>query len=315
MSNQETTSENSAAEKGKLLTYGGKVDEQLMNMLKEAQKAAGIKKFSDFMNDMLAIYSDNKQVVEPPQMQVMKKAVYDIMTTTESLLSAMHIIENDKFKAIAEYRQRAQDTEEYALKLDGKIGDLEKNLADAKRELIKAQSETATLHAELMREAECRKGMEGMINSVQRLADEATALKKKAEAERAQALETATEASNKVRLLEAANADALARLTAAETKAKHYQEELVSEKNTTRLLQEKLTSETIARNRLEERLQVIEPLQQQASQKIDSLQAELAGLRVSEQTLSQQARSLEAQLQACHSKLEEYQTAPPLTRK
>lgn len=313
MSNQETTSD--AAEKGKLLTYGGKVDEQLMNMLKEAQKAAGIKKFSDFMNDMLTIYSDNKQVIEPPQMQVMKKAVYDIMTTTESLLNAMHIIENDKFKAIAEYRQRAQDTEENVLKLDVKVGDLEKKLADAKRELIKAQSETATLHAELMREAECRKGMEGMINSVQRLADEATALQKKAVAERAQALEIATEAGNKSALLEAASADALARLTAAAAKVKHCQEELVSEKNNTRLLQEKLTSETIARNRLEERLQVIEPLHQQANQKIDSLQAEIAGLRVSEQTLSQQASSLEAQLQACRSKLQEQQTAPPLTLK
>ncbi|QDR80606.1 hypothetical protein [Sporomusa termitida] len=307
MTNYENASENPVVEKGKLLTYGGKVDGHLMNMLKEAQKAAGIKKFSDFMHDMLQIYSDNKQVVEPPQMQVMKKAVYDIMTTTESLLQAMQIIEEDKFKAIAEYRHRAQAAEEHTLQLDSKIAELEKSLAEAKRESIKAQSETATLHADLMREAECRQGMEGIINSVQRMAAEAAALKKKAEEERTQALELAAEAGNKTALLEAANADILARLTATETTAKRCQEELVSEKSSTQLLREKLTNETIARNRLEERLQVIEPLQQLANQKIDSLQAEIASLRWSEQSLSRHASSLEAQLKACSTKLQELQ--------
>ena len=43
----------SAPEKGRLLTYGGKVDESLMNMLREAQMSAGIKRFADFMQDML----------------------------------------------------------------------------------------------------------------------------------------------------------------------------------------------------------------------------------------------------------------------
>lgn len=317
MNSQDQASENSL-EKGKQLTYGGKVDEQLMTMLKEAQKTAGIKKFSDFMNDMLKIYSENKQVVEPPQMQVMKKAVCEIMTTTESLLQAMQIIENDKFKAIAEYRQRAQATEEYTQQLEAKLAELEKSLATAKRELIKAQSETAACHAELLREAESRKGLAGMIASVQHMATEAAALKKKAEEECTQALALAAEAGSKTTVLETTNAGLLTRLTAAEAEAKRCQAELVAEKSSTQSLQDQLTRETIVRNRLEERLQVIEPLQQLANQKIDSLQAEIASLRGAEQALSQHTSQLEAQLQACTTKLqaqqpkaEPYPNVPP----
>ncbi|HWR42528.1 hypothetical protein [Sporomusa sp.] len=302
MVNDEFLSENSALEKGKLLTYGGKVDENLMNMLKEAQKSAGIKKFSDFMNDMLKIYSDNKQAIEPPQMQVIKKAVCDIITTTESLLNAMQIIESDKFKAITEYRQRVQDSEEYIIKIESKVADLEKALTDSKRELIKAQSEAATIHAELIHEVECRKGMEGMISRVQQIADDATSLKKKAEEECTQALEITKEAQNKAYLLETANADILARLDASQAEKKQYQDELILERNATKLLSEKLTNETIARNRLEERLQVIEPLHQMASHKIDSLQAEIANLRLSEQAASQKVTSLESELKFINSK-------------
>jgi chromosome segregation ATPase len=307
MVNNEFLGENSTLEKGKLLTYGGKVDENLMGMLKEAQKTAGIKKFSDFMNDMLKIYSDNKQAIEPPQMQVIKKAVCDIITTTESLLSAMQIIESDKFQAITDYRQRIQESEEYTIKVENKVAELEKSLVDSKRELIKAQSETATIHAELIHEVECRKGMEGMINRVQQIADDASALKKKAEEECIQALEVTKEAKTKTTLLEAMNADILARLDTTQARAKRYQEELVAEKGTTKSLSEKLTNETIARNRLEERLQVIEPLQQAASQKIDSLQAEIAHLRAAEQAASQKVTSLDSELKVFKAQIQELQ--------
>jgi hypothetical protein len=152
MSENENSSENINQEKGKWFTYGGKVDENLMSMLKDVQKSAGIKKFSDFMNDMLKIYRENKQDTEPPQMQVIKKAVTDIIMTTESLLYAMQIVEADKFKSISDYQQRAQDAEDHTLQAEDKINEQEKNLSDVKKALATAQAETRSVQSELKAE-------------------------------------------------------------------------------------------------------------------------------------------------------------------
>jgi chromosome segregation protein len=275
MNECENSPENYSLEKGKWFTYGGKVDENLMNMLKEAQKTVGIKKFSDFMNDMLKIYRDNKQDTEPPQMQIIKKSVTDIITTTESLLNAMQIIEADKFKSIAEYQQRAQDAEENVLQAEGKVRELEKNLADIKKDLVTAQIETTSAHTELTTEIERKKSIESMINRIQRLADDAVSQKEKAEAERNTALDTAAEAKNKIALLEATNQDMQTRLDAALATIERSQEELIVEKNNNKKLSETLTQETIARNRLEERLQIIEPQFQVTNEKLESLQTEI----------------------------------------
>ena len=307
MSEYENLPENISPEKGKWFTYGGKVDENLMNMLKEAQKTVKIKKFSDFMNDMLKIYRENKQDTEPPQMQIIKKAVTDIITTTESLLSAMQIIEADKFKSIAEYQQRTQDVEENVLQSEGKISELEKKLTDIKKDLVTAQIETKSTHTELITEAERRKNIEGMISRIQRLADDAISQKEKAETERNKALDTATGAKNRTALLEATNQDLQTRLEAVLATIERRQEELVLEKNNNKKLSETLTHETIARNRLEERLQIIEPQYQAVNERLETLQTEISKLRLSEQSITQKALRLEAELQTATAKLQELQ--------
>lgn len=297
MSEYENIPETNHPEKGKWFTYGGKVDETLMNMLKEAQKTAGIKKFSDFMNDMLNIYRENKQDTEPPQMQVIKKAVTDIIMSTESLLGAMQIVEADKFKSIAEYQQRAQHAEENALLTEDKISELNKEIAHLKKELVLAQDESKSVQTELVDEIERRKSIEGMIKRIQRIADDAVVQKEKAELERDNALNTAIEVKNKAASLEAANQDLQVRINSIEAAVKQSQEELLSERNINKMLNQSLTRETIARNRLEERLQMMEPQIQASNEKIESLQVEIGNLRLNEQALLQKVSILESEIQ------------------
>jgi len=297
MSEYENIPETNHPEKGKWFTYGGKVDETLMNMLKEAQKTAGIKKFSDFMNDMLNIYRENKQDTEPPQMQVIKKAVTDIIMSTESLLGAMQIVEADKFKSIAEYQQRAQHAEENALLTEDKISELNKQIAHLKKELVSAQDESKSVQTELVDEIERRKSIEGMIKRIQRIADDAVVQKEKAELERDNALNTAIEIKNKAAFLEAANQDLQVRINSIEAAVKQSQEELLSERNINKMLNQSLTRETIARNRLEERLQMMEPQIQASNEKIESLQVEIGNLRLNEQALLQKVSILESEIQ------------------
>lgn len=297
MSGYENSLETSQPEKGKWFTYGGKVDEGLMNMLKEAQKTAGIKKFSDFMNDMLNIYRENKQGTEPPQMQVIKKAVTDIIMSTESLLGAMQIIEADKFKAIAEYQQRAQLAEENSSHVEEKISELNKQIANLKKELVSAQDESKSAQTELFDEIERRKSIEGMIKRIQRIADDAVMQKEKAELERDNALNTAIEVKNKAASLEAANQDLHTRINAVESTVKQSQEELLSERNINKMLNQSLTRETIARNRLEERLQMMEPQFQASHEKLETLRAEIGNLRLNEQALLQKVSVLESEIQ------------------
>lgn len=297
MSEYENIPETNYPEKGKWFTYGGKVDETLMNMLKEAQKTAGIKKFSDFMNDMLNIYRENKQDTEPPQMQVIKKAVTDIIMSTESLLGAMQIVEADKFKSIAEYQQRAQDAEENALLIEDKISELDKQMANLKKELVSAQDENKSAQTVLVDEIERRKSIEGMIKRIQRIADDAVMHKEKAELERDNALNIAIEVKNKAASLEAANQDLQTRINAVESTVKQSQEELLSERNINKMLNQSLTRETIARNRLEERLQMMEPQFQASSVKLETLQTEIGKLRLSEQSLLQKVSRLESEIQ------------------
>lgn len=297
MSGYENSLETSQPEKGKWFTYGGKVDEGLMNMLKEAQKTAGIKKFSDFMNDMLNIYRENKQDTEPPQMQVIKKAVTDIIMSTESLLGAMQIIEADKFKAIAEYQQRAQMAEENSSHVEEKISELNKQIANLKKELVSAQDESKSAQTELFDEIERRKSIEGMIKRIQRIADDAVMQKEKAELERDNALNTAIEVKNKAASLEAANQDLQTRINAVESTVKQSQEELLSERNINKMLNQSLTRETIARNRLEERLQMMEPQFQASHEKLETLRAEIGNLRLNEQALLQKVSVLESEIQ------------------
>ncbi|GBG54764.1 chromosome partition protein Smc [Sporomusaceae bacterium FL31] len=297
MSEYENIPETNHPEKGKWFTYGGKVDETLMNMLKEAQKTAGIKKFSDFMNDMLNIYRENKQDTEPPQMQVIKKAVTDIIMSTESLLGAMQIVEADKFKSIAEYQQRAQHAEENALLTEDKISELNKEIAHLKKELVLAQDESKSVQTELVDEIERRKSIEGMIKRIQRIADDAVVQKEKAELERDNALNTAIEVKNKAASLEAANQDLQVRINSIEAAVKQSQEELLSERNINKMLNQSLTRETIARNRLEERLQMMEPQIQASNEKIESLQVEIGNLRLNEQALLQKVSILESETQ------------------
>lgn len=297
MSGYENSLETSQPEKGKWFTYGGKVDEGLMNMLKEAQKTAGIKKFSDFMNDMLNIYRENKQDTEPPQMQVIKKAVTDIIMSTESLLGAMQIIEADKFKAIAEYQQRAQLAEENSSHVEDKISELNKQIANLKKELVSAQDESKSAQTELFDEIERRKSIEGMIKRIQRIADDAVMQKEKAELERDNALNTAIEVKNKSASLEAANQDLQTRINAVESTVKQSQEELLSERNINKMLNQSLTRETIARNRLEERLQMMEPQFQASHEKLETLRNEIGNLRLNEQALLQKVSVLESEIQ------------------
>lgn len=297
----------SGPDKGKWFTYGGKVDENLMNMLKEAQKTAGIKKFSDFMNDMLRIYRENKQDTEPPQMQVIKQAVTDIITTTESLLSAMQIIENDKFKSIAEYQQRAQAAEENSLEVVSKVSELEERLDDVRNDLAAAKAEAKAAQIELTTEIGRRKSIEDMINRMQQLADAAVAKQEQAEAARKAALEAAAAAKNKAALLEATVQDIQARLDTALATIERGQNELALEKNHSKTMQESLARETIARNRLEERLQIIEPHYQATNQRLETLQTEISNLRQNEQNITQKALYLEAELRAAAAKIQELQ--------
>lgn len=296
MSEYENVLDTNHPEKGKWFTYGGKVDENLMNMLKEAQRTAGIKKFSDFMNDMLNIYRENKQGTEPPQMQVIKKAVTDIIMSTESLLGAMQIIEADKFKSISEYQQRAQHAEENASLVEDKISELNKQIASVKKELVSAQDETNSAQAELVDEIERRKSIEGMIKRIQRIADDAVMQKEKAESERDNASDAAIEVNNKIAVLESANQGLQVRINAVEATAKQSQEELLSERNINKMLNQSLTRETIARNRLEERLQMVEPQIQTSNEKLETLQVELGKLRLSEQSLLQKLSLFESEL-------------------
>ncbi|QJW46306.1 hypothetical protein HA075_11010 [bacterium BFN5] len=296
MSEYENIPETNHPEKGKWFTYGGKVDESLMNMLKEAQRTAGIKKFSDFMNDMLNIYRENKQDTEPPQMQVIKKAVTDIIMSTESLLGAMQIVEADKFKSIAEYQQRAQHAEENALLIEAKISELNKQIANLKKELVSAQDESKSAQTELVDEIERRKSIEGMIKRIQRIADDAVIQKDKAESERDSALDAAREVDSKMAALESANQGLQVRINAVEAIAKQSQEELLSERNINKMLNQSLSRETIVRNRLEERLQIIEPQIQTSHEKLEILQVELGKLRLSEQSLLQKIALLESEL-------------------
>lgn len=305
MSEYEAFSETINHEKGKWFTYGGKVDENLMRMLKDAQKSARIKKFSDFMNDMLRIYRENKQDTEPPQMQVIKKAVTDIVTTTESLLCAMQIIEADKFQAIAEYQQRAQEIEENAMEAENKVSELEKELREIKAQLVTAQKETKSVQIELAAEIDRRKSIEGMINRIQRLADDAVAQKEKAEAELKIARDAAIETNNAIALLEGTNQDIHNKLESAQATIDRLQQELLSERNGYKLLSETLSRETIARNRLEERLHIIEPQYKANTERLETLQTEITKLRLNEQTITQKALRLEEELRAITAKLQD----------
>jgi chromosome segregation ATPase len=307
MSEYQTPLENSSPEKGKWFTYGGKVDENLMNTLKEVQKTAGIRKFSDFMNDMLKIYRENKQDTEPPQMQIIKKAVTDIITTTESLLSAMQIIETNKFKSIADYQQRIQDAEANSLQRDSIVSDLEAELIGIKKELAISQQEIKSLHVELAAEIERKKNIDGLINRIQQLADDAIAQKEKAESQLNAALDSAIEAKNKIARLEATQQDVQIRLDTALAAIDRSQKELILEKDNNKKLGEALTHETILRNRREERLQIIEPQYQAVTDRLDVLQTETSKLRLSEQALTQKALNLELELQTATVKLQKLQ--------
>ena len=310
MSENEAPLENSSPEKGKWFTYGGKVDENLMSTLKEVQKTAGIKKFSDFMNDMLKIYRENKPDSEPPQMQIIKKAVTDIITTTESLLCAMQIIEADKFKSIADYQQRTQDAEENTLQTANKVSELESELVDTKATLVSAQLETKSTQAELATEIERRKNIDGMINRIQKLADDAVADQEIAEAKRNSAVATAIQAKEKATLLEAAKQAMQTRLDTVLSTIEQRQKELLLEQNNNSKLQETLTRETIARNRLEERLQIIEPQYKSLQERMETLQQEISKLRLSEQALTQKTQHLETELQTATAKIGKKQPDP-----
>jgi chromosome segregation ATPase len=304
MSDYNAPMEKNSPEK-KWFTYGGKVDEHLMNMLREAQQTAGIKKFSDFMNDMLKIYKDNKQNAEPPQMQVIRNAVTDIIKTTESLLDAMQIIETDKFKAIAEYQQRAEDAQTNALQVSGRISELEKELADMKKVLAAAQAETKSTRAELTSEFERRNNIEGMISRVQQLADDALSQKQQAEEARDTALETVNQIRNKAALLEAANQDIQSRLDSALAAIDHDRSELINERNSNKALKESLSHETIVRNRLEERLHMLEPQYEMNNKRLAEMQTEINNSRLSERALTEKALHLEAELRIATVKLNE----------
>ncbi|MEG6586466.1 hypothetical protein [Dendrosporobacter sp. 1207_IL3150] len=297
MSEFENILETSSQDKSKWFTYGGKVDENLMHMLKEAQKSSGQKKFSDFMNDMLNIYRENKQDAEPPQMQVIKKAVTDIITTTESLLYAMQVIESDKFKTIADYKQRAQNSEDNALQISERISELERELSLTKKDLVTAQAEAKSLKAELNSEMDRKKGIEGMISRIQQHADEAFGLKEKAETDLKVSLKVVADAKNKAALLEAANQELQSKVESNLLAINRAQEELASERQNYQLTSEKLTIETIARNRLEERMQILEPQLVAATEKIELLQQEVNRLRLSEQSEIQKSSLLEIELQ------------------
>ena len=310
MSENEAPLENSSPEKGKWFTYGGKVDENLMSTLKEVQKTAGIKKFSDFMNDMLKIYRENKPDSEPPQMQIIKKAVTDIITTTESLLCAMQIIEADKFKSIADYQQRTQDAEENTLQTANKVSELESELVDTKATLVSAQLETKSTQAELATEIERRKNIDCMINRIQKLADDAVADQEIAEAKRNSAVATAIQAKEKATLLEAAKQAMQTRLDTVLSTIEQRQKELLLEQNNNSKLQETLTRETIARNRLEERLQIIEPQYKSLQERMETLQQEISKLRLSEQALTQKTQHLETELQTATAKIGKKQPDP-----
>lgn len=307
MNEYENSTENISQERGKWFTYGGKVDENLMNMLKEAQKTAGIRKFSDFMNDMLKIYRENKQDVEPPQMQVIKKAVTDILTTTESLLNAMQIIEADKYKAIDDYQERAQEREEHALQATNRIKELEAELSSVKKDLVTAQAETRSIQTELKVEIERRKSIEGLINRIQHLADDAVSKKEKAEVELNTILKTATEDKNKITMLDTANQDLKSKIESASATIDRLQEELRSERNTNKVISETLQRETIARNRLEERLHIFETQFHASNERMESLQKEVNRLYLNEQTMAQKASLLESELQTARVKLQEFQ--------
>lgn len=294
-------------ERSKWLTYGGKVDEDLMNMLKEAQKSAGIKKFSDFMNDMLKIYRENKQDTEPPQMLVIKKAVTDIITTTENLLHTMQIVEANKFKTIADYQSRAQEAENNALETEDKIHEFERQLTDIKKDLATAQAETRSAQTKLTAEIERKKSIESMINRIQQLADDAISQKERAEIELNTTLRTADEAKNKVSLLETTNKDLQSKLESALATIDRLQEELISEKDHHKATNETLNCEIIARNRLEERMQIIEPHLHIANERLESLQTEINILRLNEQTITQKASFLEVELQTTRSQLQKFQ--------
>lgn len=312
MGEYENPLENSP-EKGKWFTYGGKVDEHLMSALKDVQKTAGIKKFSDFMNDMLRIYRENKQDAEPPQMQVVKKAITDIITTTESLLRAMQIIEADKFNSIADYQQRTQEAEENTLRIEDQVSKLEQELADINKELVMAQNATKSANSEITAEIERRKNIEGMIKRIQQLADDALSQKEKAETERNRALEVATDAKNKIALLEAINQEMQTKYDAALVTMKQNQEKIILEKNNNKKLSETLTRETIARNRYEEHLQIIEPQYQAAKEKLEGQQIEISKLLLSEQILTQKSLQLESELQTATAKFHEFQIKSKLS--
>lgn len=304
MDERESIAENFSQEKSKWFTYGGKVDESLMNMLKEAQKAAGIKKFSDFMNDMLKIYRENKADSEPPQMLVIKKAVTDILTTTESLLGAIQIIEDDKFKAIAEYQERTQAAEEHTLEAQARIKELEKHIDDIKKDLASSQTDVRSAQTELSTEIERRKAIEGMIARIQQLADEALAQKQEADAKLNTTLAALAEAETKITHLEDTNKDLQNKHKAALTTIDRISEELALEAKKSHSLLETLQLETITRNRLEERLQILEPQYQTAYEKLTSLQSEIVKIQLSEQALSQKAVFLESELHSARAQLQ-----------
>jgi chromosome segregation ATPase len=305
MNGYENSSDASVQEKGKWFTYGGKVDENLMSMLKEAQKTAGIKKFADFMNDMLKIYRENKHETEPPQMQIIKKSVADIITSTESMLQAMQIIEDDKFKAIAEYQQRAQDAEESVLAAEEKISELVDQLANSKKELASSQIDIRSVKTELTAEIERGKKIESMINRIQQIADDALLQKDRAVVEQHNALELVTELRSRTSELEAENYDLKVRIEMVTKENNRLQEDVKKANATERALSESLQRETIARNRFEERLQVLEPQLQKNYERLEVLQDEINTLRLSEQTLIQKVLFLENEISHVKSKTAE----------
>nr|WP_092067853.1 hypothetical protein [Dendrosporobacter quercicolus]NSL46812.1 hypothetical protein [Dendrosporobacter quercicolus DSM 1736]SDL64820.1 hypothetical protein SAMN04488502_101451 [Dendrosporobacter quercicolus] len=288
MSDQEHLAGNSSREKNKWLTYGGRVDENLMNLLKEAQKTAGIKKFSDFMNDMLNIYRANKQETEPPQMQVIKKAVADIITTTESLLGAMQIVEDDKFRSIEAYRQRLLETEEDLAKESQQIEELEGKLAGLEKELSAARLKTQSAHTELATEIEKRKNIEGMIRRIQQFADDAVSKREKAEAECKATADCSAGLKNEIITLRTVNQDLQTKLDTALEAVEQGRQEFDQMRDSQRKLSEALRYETILRNRLEERLQIIGPQHQAALTRLETLQSEINSLQVNGQKPLQQ---------------------------
>jgi chromosome segregation ATPase len=146
-----------------------------------------------------------------------------------------------------------------------------------------------------------------MINRIQLLADDATSQMENAEAKLATASKAVADANNKVSLLEAVKQDLQSKLDTGLATIDHIQKELSSEKNNNKALTETLNRETIVRNRLEERLQIIEPQLQVTNVRLEALQVEIGRLSLSEQTITQKASLLDSELQTTKAKLQEFQ--------